>query len=343
VRSIRSRINTLLLERDLEDVRPNSLMTESTKDNRNGGSRRLALAAIAIFFAIAAATAANILRPEWLWRNRSTKSSTTTMAPVRGPESSARPVGKTPQVAPLIPMPELERRIVAGLEQSFPAGERGAEKMTLRDAVARIAKQIPVPVDFDSKVLDDASVDLSIQVELPRGNRSVGSVLDAVLYASSQPLTWIVRDEALTITTDETANMTRDTRVYDLTDLADRVVTRDGVKWLDVGPLTGVLRRSFPDLAEGYFLFATMNVADRALLVANLSRKEHQDVAAALTGIRRVLENGDPVRSDAGPRRVSEKPGTKVPSAPLKASKGELAALEHLSKNAPTGVAPPRG
>jgi serpin B len=210
---------------------------------------------------------------------------------------------------------------------------------TFRDAVTRIAKLLPVPVDFDTKALEDASVDLAIEVELPQASRTIGSVLDAVLSSAPQPLAWVVRNEALTITTSEQADQMRDTRVYDVTDLADRVVTPEGVKWSDAAPLADVLRKSDPDLGEET-LFDAVNVDERALIVAGLSRKAHQDLAGALTKIRSAVEGGGPLPSVAGPRRVAQKPRGKVPPQPVKATKGELAALERLSKAAPAGLVP---
>ncbi|HEX4072466.1 MAG TPA: serpin family protein [Planctomycetaceae bacterium] len=312
-------------------------MIEPTKANRDGGTRWLAQAAIGLFFAIAALLATIIFC--LAWRSRPAQLPAPAMDSVRGTEPAAGHALKTRGVAPPIPMPEIERRILAALEKPFPGAERGAEKPTLRDAVARIAKLLPVPVDFDAKALENASIDVSMEVELPQDHRSVGSVLDLVLSSAPQPVVWVVRNEALTITTAEKAYEMRDTRVYDVTDLADRVVTPEGVKWSDAARLAEIVRKLDPDMGEESLLDA-VNVDDRALIVASLSRQAHQDLAAVLTKIRSAAASGSPLPSVAGPRRVAQKPRGKVPSQPVKATKGELAALEQLSKAAPSGLVP---
>jgi serpin B len=312
-------------------------MIQPTKPNRDGGTRGLAQAAIGLFFAIAVVSAATIFC--LAWRSRPAQITAVAVDQVRESEPAAGHAVKTRGVVPPIPIPEIERRILAALEKPFPATERGAEKPTFRDAVARMAKLLPVPVDFDTKHLEDASIDLAIEVELPQGNRTIGSVLEAVLSSAPQPLVWTAHNEALTITTAEQADQMRDTRVYDVTDLADGVVTPEGVKWSDAAPLVDIVRKLDPDLGEESLLDA-VNVDERALIVASLSRKAHQDLAAVLTKIRSAVASGSPLPSVAGPRRVVQKPRGKILSLPIKATKAELAALEQLSKGAPAGLVP---
>ena len=312
-------------------------MIEPTDTDRNGGSRRIAETVIGLFFAIVVVGAAIIFG--MAWRNRPVELSTSTLHPIRQTDPPAGHAVKPREVVPLIPIPEIERRILAALEKPFPATAQGAEKLTLREAVARIAKLLPVPVDFDSKSLEDASIDLGIEVELPHGSRTIGSVLDSLLALPPQSLTWVVHNEALLITTVEKADQMRDTRVYEVTDLADRAVTPDGVKWSDAARLAAVVRKSFL-VDEDTSLFDAVNVDERALIVANLSRQSHQELAAALTSIRRTIENGGPVPSFTGPRRVEQKPRGKAPSPPIKATKSELASLGYLSKSPPADLSP---
>jgi serpin B len=312
-------------------------MIEPTVTDPNGGPRRVAESVIGAFFAIVVVCAAIIFG--LAWRNRPVEQSAAIAHPIRETDPPTVQAAKARAVVPPIPIPEIERRILIALEKPFSPPKRGEEKMTFRDAVARIAKQLPVPVDFDSKGLEDASIDLATEVELPQGNRTVGSVLEVLFSTLPQPVVWVVTNEALMITTLERADLIRDTRAYDVTDLADRVVTADGVKWSDAGPLAELLRKSIP-LDEDTSLFDAMNVDDRALIVANLNRRSHQILAAALTSIRRTIENGIPLPSVAGPRRVEQKPRGNVSSPPIKATKSELASLAYLSKAPPAGLAP---
>jgi|HubBroStandDraft_6_1064221.scaffolds.fasta_scaffold40421_3 serpin B len=312
-------------------------MNQPIEADRNRGTRGLPRAMIAV----AAVSAAALCCFVWLWSNRSPRSPATGADLIHETKPAVGNGVKTRGIVPPIPIPEIERRILAALAKPFPAAHVGPEKLTLREAAARIAKLLPVPVDFDTKNLDDASIDLAFEVELPQGNRTLGSVLDSVLSSMPQPLVWIVRNEALTITTAEQADQMRDTRVYDVTDLANPVVTPDGVNWCDAARLSDVLRKSIPELGdEDAALFDAVTIGDRALIVASLSRKAHQDLAAVLTKVRSAVESGSPLPSVAGPRRVAQKPRGKIPSQPVKATKGELAALEQLSKAAPAGLVP---
>jgi hypothetical protein len=312
-------------------------MNQSIEADRNRGTRGLPRVTIAV----AAVSAAALFCFVWLWSSRPSRSPGTVADLVHETKPAVGNGMKTRGVVPPIPIPEIERRILAALAKPFPAAHVGPEKLTLREAAGRIAKLLPVPVDFDTKSLDDASIDLEIEVELPQGNRTLGSALDAVLSSMPQPLVWIVRHEALTITSAEKAVEMRDTRVYDLTDLADPVVTPGGSNWCDAAPLAAALRKSIPELGdEDASLFDAVNINGRALIMASLSRTAHQDLADVLTKIRSAVESGSPLPSLAGPRRVAQKPRGKVPSQPVKATKGELAALEQLSKAAPAGLVP---
>lgn len=229
------------------------------------------------------------------------------------------------------------------LAKPFPATQNVPEKMTFREACQRIAKYLPVPIDFDSKALENASIDLAIEVELPNDKRTVGGVLDAVLSSTPAPLDWIVLHDSLTITTAEAANRNPETRVYDVSDLAEPVVTPEGVEWWDTAPLADAIRASLPELAEDDPKLYGLTINGRALLVVSLCRKWHQALGGVLTGIRRAAESDLPVSnalgsSAPGRRRVLQKPRTAA-APPKTATKAELAALEELSV-APAAVSP---
>ena len=165
---------------------------------------------------------------------------------VRETEPQAGYAVKPRGVVPPIPIPEIERRILDALEKPFPATERGAEKPTFRDAVARMAKLLPVPVDFDTKHLEDASIDLAIEVELPQGNRTIGSVLEAVLSSAPQPLVWTAHNEALTITTAEASRPNAGHAGLRRDRSRRRCCDPRGVKWSDAAPLVDIVRKSVP-------------------------------------------------------------------------------------------------
>src|ERR1700722_17527984 len=116
-------------------------MIEPTDTDSNGGTRRVAETVIGSFFAIVAVGAALIFG--LAWRNRPVELSTSILHPIRETDPPAGQAVKPREDVPPIPIPEIERRILAALEKPFPATERGTAKLTFREAVARMAKLLP--------------------------------------------------------------------------------------------------------------------------------------------------------------------------------------------------------
>jgi serpin B len=240
---------------------------------------------------------------------------------------------------PVTPLPETERRILEALAKPFPVTPNGPEKMTLREACERLANFIPVPVDFDSKAIENASVDLGQEVEFPRGQRTVGGILDALLsgVGVASPLDWIVLNDSLTITTAEGAAAHPETMVYDVSDLAEPVVTPDGVEWSDPAALIDAIRAALPESVEEDQKLYGLNVNGRALLVVSRSRRWHEELAEVLVKIRSAPDAGLPPSRPRGRRRVVQKP--RPASPPKIATEAELATIKELSV-VPTAVSP---
>jgi serine protease inhibitor len=283
---------------------------------------------------------ATVVALAWLWLNRPTQTLAPAPAiPRDAPAAAGRATRSRPAAASIV-LPETERRIMEALAKPFPATQNTPEKLTFREACQRIAKYLPVPIDFDSKALENASIDLGYEVELPNDQRTVGGVLDAVLSSAPAPLDWIVLHDSLTITTEEAAVENPETRVYDVSDLAEPVVTPEGVEWWDMAPLEEAIRASLPAFVVDDLKLYGLTVNGRALLVVSLCRKSHQALAGVLSGIRRAAESDLPVSnapgssapgsSAPGRRRVVQKPRT-APAPPKTATKAELAALQELS------------
>ncbi len=85
----------------------------------------------------------------------------------------------------------------------------------LRDVVAQIKDGLGVPIALDMQALENAGIDLETPVTLdaPAGS-TVRSALRRILHPLS--LTWMVRDECLAITTQETATDHLGVRLYPL-------------------------------------------------------------------------------------------------------------------------------
>ena len=72
---------------------------------------------------------------------------------------------------------------------------------------------------MDTKVLEDASVDTSAEVKLPYNGMKLRNGLKLILEQGSQPLTYIIEDEVMKITTVEQANQKLTIRMYPVGDL----------------------------------------------------------------------------------------------------------------------------
>jgi serpin B len=227
------------------------------------------------------------------------------------------------------PIPETERRIVEALAKPFPAASRPPGKVTFQEGIARVAKLLPVPVDLDSRALDDANFNREVEIEFPAGARRVGEVLDFLLSsAAAYNLDWAVVDGSITITTVDKAFELTDMRAYDVTDLVEPVVAQDGTESWDSKQLIEAIQISFPSLADGGDdHLSALNVNGRTILVARVRREAHQDLVRALTKIREMAYSQS--TSSQRRRRIVQtaKPGARRPRV---ASESNVAALQSL-------------
>ena len=109
-----------------------------------------------------------------------------------------------------------ERRISEALDQTV---DFTIEPEPLKDAIDFIAQRYGIPILLDTKVLEDASVDTSAEVKLPYNGMKLRNGLKLLLEQGSQPLTYIIEDEVMKITTVEQANQKLTIRMYPVGDL----------------------------------------------------------------------------------------------------------------------------
>jgi serpin B len=227
------------------------------------------------------------------------------------------------------PIPETERRILDALAKPFPAASH-PEKMKFQEAIARIAKFLPMPVDLDSNAFADANFDPAVEVVLPAGQRTVGDVLDFVLSDQHPPLDWTVVNGSVTITTIDKACESTDMRAYDVTDLVEPVVTPDGTESWDSKELIEAIQISFPSLADGgEEHLSILNVNGRVILVARARRVAHQDLVRALVKIREMASAGSQSTPSQHRRRVVQaaKPDARHSRVAYEANVAALQAL----------------
>src|SRR3984957_15052128 len=110
----------------------------------------------------------------------------------------------------------IERRVSEALDQVV---DFSIEPEPLKDAIDFIAQRYQIPILMDTKVLEDASVDTSAEVKLPYNGMKLRNGLKLLLEQGSQPLTYIIEDEVMKITTVEQANQKLTIRMYPVGDL----------------------------------------------------------------------------------------------------------------------------
>ena len=109
-----------------------------------------------------------------------------------------------------------ERRISDALDQIV---EFNIDPQPLKDAIDFIAQRYQIPIILDAKALEDASIDTSTEVKLPYSNMKLRNMLKLLLEQLPQPLTYVVEDEVMKITTVEKANEKLQIRMYPVGDL----------------------------------------------------------------------------------------------------------------------------
>jgi hypothetical protein len=109
-----------------------------------------------------------------------------------------------------------ESRIKEALDQPV---DFTIEPQTLRDAIDFIAARFQIPIVIDQKALDDASVDATTEVKASFPGVKLRNVLKLLLEPLSAPLSYVIEDEVLKITTIDKINNYLVVVVYDCRDL----------------------------------------------------------------------------------------------------------------------------
>jgi hypothetical protein len=93
------------------------------------------------------------------------------------------------------------------------------EPQPFKDAIDYIAQRYQIPILFDTKVLEDASIDAATEVKMPYSGLKLRQLLTLLLQQMAQPLAFYVEDGILRISTVEAVNQHRYVVVYDCRDL----------------------------------------------------------------------------------------------------------------------------
>jgi hypothetical protein len=109
-----------------------------------------------------------------------------------------------------------EQRISEALDQQV---DFNIEPQSLKDALDFIAARYQIPIVPDTKALEDANVDLSAEVHGSYPGIKLRNLFKLLLEQMSQPLTYVIEDEVLKITTVDKANEKLSIRMYPVGDL----------------------------------------------------------------------------------------------------------------------------
>jgi hypothetical protein len=109
-----------------------------------------------------------------------------------------------------------EQRISEALDQPV---DFSIEPQSLKDALDFIAARYSIPIVPDAKALEDANVDLSAEVHGSYPGIKLRNLFKLLLEQMSQPLTYVIEDEVLKITTVDKANEKLSIRMYPVGDL----------------------------------------------------------------------------------------------------------------------------
>jgi hypothetical protein len=130
--------------------------------------------------------------------------------------SPDRPASRHPLSSDVVEHSTSESRIEKALDQPV---DFTIEPQTLKDAIDYISARFQFPIVIDQKALDDASVDLTTEVRASFPGVKLRNVLKLMLEPLSAPLSFVIDDEVLKITTIEKINEHLVVVVYDCRDL----------------------------------------------------------------------------------------------------------------------------
>jgi von Willebrand factor type A domain len=109
-----------------------------------------------------------------------------------------------------------EQRISEALDQQV---DFEIQPQGLKEALEFIAARYQIPIVTDTKALEDANVDLSAEVHGNFPGIKLRNLFKLLLEQMSQPLTYVIEDEVLKITTVDKANEKLSIRMYPVGDL----------------------------------------------------------------------------------------------------------------------------
>lgn len=161
-------------------------------------------------------------------------------------------------------------------------------EQSLEEVMNYLSDSIGLPIQFDLKALEDASIgpDLPVTCELP--SMTVRSALSLLL--GRLDLTWVIKNEVLLITTPEKAGNELITRVYPVHDL---VVWRSGDRTVEnyqhlIDMITATIAPTTWDEVGGPGSIHEFRPS--AALVVSETREVHEQIVPLLAAVRQARD-----------------------------------------------------
>ena len=196
------------------------------------------------------------------------------------------PVGDTATVT-------AHAKIDAALSRGVDADTTNFNETPLRDVVSQFRALLKVPVVLDMKALEDAGIDIDTPITFTGQGTSVRAALRRVL--GDIDLTWMIRDEALVITTKERAGENLEDRLYPL----PWGYSIQGA--IDFRSLIDLIHNTIGgpgawDVAGGNGAIRPLGDAADAVLVVSQTSDMHDEIEGLLRGLheRALAEFGGP-------------------------------------------------
>lgn len=162
---------------------------------------------------------------------------------------------------------------------------------TLKEVVATLAKKMNVHVELDAWALDELGMgpDTPLAFDWPK-SVSVRSVLRITLNRIDPEVTFMIRDEAIVITTKEVESENLVTRFYDVADICAGCVLCNGAVDYDFDPMIELITTTVePDTWEeagGAGRVSEFRVNGVRAIVASTTWDEHRQVEAVIESVR---------------------------------------------------------
>jgi hypothetical protein len=188
-----------------------------------------------------------------------------------------------PVVIPPAPIGAAEKRILAALDEPMSLD---VVEMPLRDVVLYLVDRHGVPLILLADKLEEASVGLDTPITKNLNGISLRSVLQLVL--KDLELTYVLRDEALVITTPEDAEARLRTVAYPVHDL---VTVAKGLA--DFDPLIELLSASLTPDSWGDGNNNGIRVVGDGWLIVEHTDNVHEQIASLFATLRRILSSED--------------------------------------------------